>query len=49
MEKCLKIAGPLPWNDTKNAKNSEIHNHKKLQKMHSSALMQKCLKLAGPL
>ena len=33
----------------KTAINSQVCSHEKIQKMHSSAVMQKCLKLAGPL
>ena len=49
MQKCLKLAGPLVWNDTKNAKNSLLRRHGKMPKSRRSAVTKNCQKVAGPL
>ena len=42
MHKCQKLAWPLSRNDIKNAKNSQVRGHGKIEKMLRSAFM-KCL------
>ena len=47
MPKCLKLADPLSRNDTKNAKNSQVHIHEKVPKICRCAVTKKYQKVAS--